>query len=120
MDFKFGLHFHDYRDKNILKKGSVGDQYQLPGTSRCKCEWYTSLRRFEDELRKPGIVGNVVLGQPQALSPPSTTGHTPNHSANKPIHCQATRRSPHQLTAQSITRNTNKSRDSHVLQQPST
>lgn len=35
-----------------------------------------------------------MIGQQQALSPPSTTGHTPNPSAEKPIHCQATMRSP--------------------------
>lgn len=42
-----------------------------------------------------GIVGNVVVSQ----SPPSTTDHIPNHSANKPIHCQATRRSPRSVKA---------------------
>lgn len=40
----------------------------------------------------------------QAYSPPSTTGHMPHLSANKPIHCQATRCSPRRSTAQSITR----------------
>lgn len=61
-------------------------------------------RRYDGKLGKDG--GKRSHRPKTGFISTPTTGHTPNHSAKRPIHCQATRRSPIRLTAPSITRST--------------